>query len=154
LWEGNPPGMTAGATPGADDGTGRVRNVGIPGMLVYLPEAQTSADRIAIVVCPGGGYTHLTRLVGADGAVKAFVPKGVVIASLKYRTTPPSAQVDADALEDGKRAVRLIRVHAKEWGIDPKKIGVLGWSAGANLGLNLATHFDSGNPSASDLVEC
>jgi acetyl esterase/lipase len=157
LWEGQPtPGAAPDATHGADDGTGRFRNVGIPGMWVYLPEdspSQPKAGRMAIVVCPGGGYTHLTRLAGADGAVNAFLPKNVAVISLKYRTLPPSSHISADTLEDGKRAVRLVRLHAKEWGIDPKKIGVLGWSAGANLALNLATHFDAGNADATDLAE-
>ncbi|MES2921789.1 MAG: alpha/beta hydrolase [Verrucomicrobiota bacterium] len=153
LWENNPPGMVAGATPGADDGTGRVRNVGIPGMLVYLPATPAPPQgRTALIVCPGGGYTHLTRLIGADGAVNAFIPKGFVVISLKYRTRPPSTTVDADALEDGKRAVQIIRSHAKEWGIDPRRIGMLGWSAGANLALNVASQFKPGDAAASDKV--
>lgn len=154
LWENNPPGMVAGATPGADDGTGRFRNVGIPGMLVYLPETPAPPQgRTALIVCPGGGYTHLTRLVGADGAVNAFIPKGIAVISLKYRTLPPSTSVDEDALEDGKRAVQLVRNHAKEWGIDPRKIGMLGWSAGANLALNVASHFKAGDATAGDQIE-
>ena len=113
----------------------------------------TGVRRIAIIACPGGGYTHLTRLAGADGAVKTFLPRDVVIVALKYRTTPPSEHVDADALADGQRAVRLVRAHAQEWGIDPEKIGMLGWSAGANLALNVATHFDSGIAGSSDNID-
>lgn len=154
LWPGNPPGMAPGAGPGADDGTGRFRNVGIPSLYVYLPPgAAVGQHRIAIIACPGGGYTHETRLLGADGAVKTFVPRGVVVISLKYRLQPPSTDVEADALADGKRAVRLVRAYAKDWGIDPHKVGVLGWSAGANLGLNLATHFDGGKAGAADPVD-
>lgn len=154
LWANNPPGMVAGATPGADDGTGRYRNVGIPGLLVYLPATPPPANgRLALIVCPGGGYTHLTRLVGGDGSVDAFAPKGVAVIVLKYRTQPPSASVDADALADGRRAVEFVRNHAKEWGIDPHRIGMLGWSAGANLALNLASHFDGGDAAAADPVE-
>jgi endo-1,4-beta-xylanase len=121
--------------------------------LVYLPKNIPKEGAIALIVCPGGGYTHLTRLVGADGAVGAFLPEGVVVISLKYRTTPPSTFVDADALEDGKRVVRLMRHRAQELGVDPRKIGMLGWSAGANLALNLATHFDEGNTSSTDPIE-
>lgn len=154
LWPGNPPGMVAGATPGADDGTGRYRNVGIPGILLYQPGTPAPAGgRPVLIVCPGGGYTHLTRLVGADGAVNAFLPKGVAIVALKYRTLPPSTSVDEDALADGERAVRLVRHHAREWGIDPAKIGILGWSAGANLALNVASHWDTGTAEAPDPVE-
>jgi len=154
LWAGDPPGMVPGSGPGADDGTGRYRNVGIPGMLVYLPAGTTNAaHRIAIIACPGGGYTHLTRLEGADGAVHAFTPRDVVVVSLKYRLKPPSAAVESDTLADVKRTVRLVRAHAAEWGIDPAKVGVLGWSEGANLGLNLASHFDAGDPVELDPVE-
>jgi predicted esterase len=154
LWTGNPPDMVEGATPGADDGTGRWRNVGIPGMLVYLPETPApEGGRIALIACPGGGYTHLTRLVGADGAVDAFLPKNVAVISLKYRTRGPSTAVDDDALADGKRAVRLIRHRAKEWGIHPGKIGMVGWSAGANLSLNVASRWDQGDAASADPVE-
>jgi acetyl esterase/lipase len=152
LWPGDPPAIVPGAGPGADDGTGRYRNVGIPGMLVYLPQPG-GVRRTAMIVCPGGAYTHLTRLVGGDGTVAEFCPKGVVIIALKYRLNPPSKHVEADSLADLKRAVRLVRAHAVEWKIDPNKVGVLGWSAGANLALNLATHFDRGDPASTDPVE-
>jgi len=154
LWATNPPGMVPGATPGADDGTGRYRNVGIPGLLTYLPATPPPADgRLALIVCPGGGYTHLTRLLGGDGSVDAFTPRGVAVIVLKYRTQPPSLSEEADALADGRRAVKFVRNHAKEWGIDPHRIGMLGWSAGANLALNLASHPDAGDATATDPVE-
>lgn len=153
LWNGDPPGMVEGATPGADDGTGRWRNVGVPGMLIYLPDKPApEGGRVALIACPGGGYTHLTRLVGADGAVKAFLPGNVAIISLKYRTAPPSRDIQKDALEDGKRAVQLVRHHGREWGIHPQKIGVVGWSAGANLVLNVASRFDNGTVDAKNPV--
>lgn len=146
--------MVEGATPGADDGTGRWRQVGVPGLLLYQPaEPAPAGGRPVLIACPGGGYTHLTRLVGADGAVEALLPKGFVLIALKYRTTPPSADVEAEALADGERAVRLARHHATEWGIDPARVGMVGWSAGANLVLNVACHSDSGLPVSTDPVE-
>jgi endo-1,4-beta-xylanase len=154
LWPGNPPGMVPGAGPGADDGTGRFRNVGIPSMYVYLPSGSPKGQhRIALIDCVGGGYTHETRLMGADGAVQTFVPRDVVVIALKYRLTPPSTDVEADARADGLRAVRLVRAHARQWGIAPHKIGLMGASAGANLALNVAIHFDRGTKTASDPVE-
>lgn len=154
LWPGSPTGVVEGATPGADDGTGRWWKIGVPGVLVYLPEGPAPAGgRPALIACPGGGYTHLTRLVGADGAVEALLPKGFVVVSLKYRTAPPSADVETDALADGERAVRLVRGHAAEWGVDPRRVGMVGWSAGANLVLNVACHFDAGLPVSADPVE-
>ncbi len=154
LWPDSPPGMIAGATPGADDGTGRWRNVGIPGLLLYRPESPApESGRPVLIACPGGGYTHLTRLVGADGAVEALLPKGFAVVALKYRTRGPSVDVEADALADGERAVRLVRAHAAEWGLDPHRIGMVGWSAGANLVLNVACHADAGLPVSADPVE-
>lgn len=154
LWPDSPPDRVAGATPGADDGTGRFRHVGIPGMLVYRPDSPAPAGgRPALIVCPGGGYTHLTRLVGADGAVAAFLPRDFVVLSLKYRTAPPSTDIDRDALLDGLRAIRLARAHAADWGIDPGRIGLLGWSAGANLALHVASRFDRGSSASPDPVE-
>lgn len=156
LWPDRPPDAAEAATPGADDGTGRWRNVGIPSMLVDLPETPVPGKgRIALIACPGGGYTHLTRLVGADGAVAAFLPKDVAIIALKYRTKPPSTDegVERDALADAHRAIRLIRHRADEWGIDPGKVGMVGWSAGGNLCLNAASRFDDGRADAEDPVE-
>ena len=154
LWPGDPPNLVEGAKPERDDPTGRIWNVSVPSMLVYLPARdQQFGHRTAIIACPGGGYSHLTRLVGADGAVNTFLPHGIVVIALKYRLSPPSAHVEADALADAKRAVRLVRAHAAEWGIDPHRVGLLGWSAGANLGLNLATRFDNGDPKSADPVE-
>lgn len=154
LWDDSPTRFTAAPTD-RDDGTGRIVNVNIPGMIVYLPPAsqRPSGGAPAIIACMGGAYTHLTRLVGADHTVEAFVPKGIAIISLKYRLKPPSVDVASDALEDGNRAVRLVRFHAREWGIDANKVGMLGWSAGANLILNQATHIDAGNAQSSDPVE-
>ena len=154
LWKDAPPDTVSGAGPGADDGTGRFRNVGIPSMYVYLPKLP-GQRRTAIIACPGGSYTHLTRLLGADGAVNIFAPKNIVVISLKYRLQPPLAasDVEAAAVADGQQAVRLVRAHAKEWGIDPAKIGVLGWSAGANLALNLAVRFDQGALGGPDPIE-
>ncbi|HVX85837.1 MAG TPA: alpha/beta hydrolase [Phycisphaerae bacterium] len=124
-----------------DDGTSRIYDVNEPGMVVYLPP-EGKRTGVALIACPGGAYTHLTRVVGADGCVEAFVPQGVAVISLMYRLKPPSKDVEADALADGRQCVRIVRQHAKEWGIDPDKIGMVGWSAGGNLILNMVSHQD------------
>jgi endo-1,4-beta-xylanase len=154
LWDDSPTRFNATSTD-RDDGTGRIVDVNIPGMIVYLPPValRPAGAMPAMIACMGGAYTHLTRLVGADHTVETFVPKGIAIISLKYRLKPPSGDVARDALADGQRAMRLVRFHAKEWGIDPNKIGMVGWSAGSNLILNQSTHFDAGNAQSSDPVE-
>jgi endo-1,4-beta-xylanase len=139
LWPDKAPGQIENAPPEWDDGTGRIRGTTEPGILVYLPP-EGKRNGVAIIACPGGSYEHLTKLVGADELVQTFCPQGVAVISLKYRLKPPSTDVAADALADGRRAVQLVRQHAKEWGIDPHKVGMVGWSAGGNLILNQATH--------------
>jgi hypothetical protein len=93
LWDhGVPNAPTTKPDPERDDGT-RVWNVSVPAMLVYLPPQgdDHAAPRMAIVHCPAGGYTHLTRLAGADGFVDEFVPRGVAVIALKYRLRPASS---------------------------------------------------------------
>jgi acetyl esterase/lipase len=76
---------------------------------------------------------------------------------LKYRLRPPhkldNAGIQALTLLDAKRAVRLVRQRAAEWGIDPHKIGIAGYSAGGNLSMNLAANFDAGDPQSADPIE-
>ncbi len=133
-----------------DDGTSRIYDVNEPGMVVYLPPAEKRTG-VALIACPGGAYTHLTRVVGADGCVEAFVPQGIAVISLMYRLKPPSKDVEADALADGQRCVRIVRQHAKEWGIDPEKIGMVGWSAGGNLILSMVSHQDDADAAGKRL---
>ncbi len=158
LWDGPAPGQVLTAKPEVDDGTGRIRGVSIPGVLVYLPakDKLAASGGTCVIECMGGSYDHLTRLVGANNTVSVMVPKGIAVVSLKYRLKPVSTDVEKDAVADGKRALRFVRAHAAEWGIDPAKVGLLGWSAGGNLILSLSTHLEkdgAGDPQAKDPVE-
>jgi len=110
-------------------------------MIVYFPAQPSSQPCPAIIVCPGGAYSHLTRLLGADGTAELLGRRGLVVVALKYRLVPPSTD-ESDALADAGQAMRLVRGHAVEWNVDSNKVGILGWSAGGNLALNLATHCD------------
>ncbi len=153
LWEHGVP--NASVNPGVerDDGTGRIWNVSMPGMLVYLPEQRGGEKHMAIVFCPGGSYTHLTRLVGADGFVQTFLPRGVAVVSLKYRLKPASNDAERDASADAMRAIRILRARAGEWRIDPQRIGLAGASAGGNATLKVASGFDRGDAAAADVVD-
>jgi len=158
LWDVPAPNAATNPRPERDDGTGRITDVNTPGLLVYLPpkDKLAAAGGTCIIECMGGSYTHLTRLVGADNTVPVFVPQGITVVSLKYRLKPPSTDPERDAVLDGRRAIRVVRAHAKEWGIDPAKVGFLGWSAGGNLILSLTTHLDAasaGDPQAADPIE-
>lgn len=149
LWPDLPPSNAGAETV---DKNGSVGNVSVPEISVYLPP-KTIATGMAWIVCPGGSYRVVGEYQNAWWTVPRFVQKGIAIIALKYRTHPPSAQVEKDALADAKRAVRLVRSHAKEWNIDPSKIGMLGTSAGSHLIFNLATHWDKGTRDAIDPVE-
>src|SRR5258708_22364954 len=121
----------------------------IPTLTPYLPPREKSTGA-AVVVCPGGGYQHL-----ADhecGPVAEWLNSvGVTAFVLKYRLGPtyhhPSQMLDA------ARAIRTVRARAREWGLDPQRIGILGFSAGGHLAATAGTHFTAGQAEATDPVE-
>jgi endo-1,4-beta-xylanase len=85
--------------------------------------------------------------------VKLLNDQGVVVLGLKYRTKYGANPVADDAVADCARAVRIIREQADAWGIDPSRVGVQGYSAGGNIGLNLLGRYDAGDPQAADPVQ-
>jgi endo-1,4-beta-xylanase len=132
----------------------RVSNIHNPTLTVYLPKPGT-ANGAAIVVAPGGGHRMLAMHEGYDIA-EWLAGKGIAAFVLKYRLgrEPNSPyKVDVHPTQDGLRSVRLIRSRAKEWGVDPARIGMMGFSAGGEVVLRAATGFDGGNASATDIVE-
>lgn len=156
LWPGDPPQYLADAPPETINEHGSIRGVTRPTITVFPADAETR-NGIALILCAGGGYGALDWKTHVIYAADVFNPLGVTVIGLKYRLRPPhkldNAGIQALTLLDAKRAVRLVRFHAAEWGIDPGTIGVGGYSAGANLSMNLAANFDAGNPSADDPVE-
>ena len=110
-----------------------------PSIRVFLPEAEKATGR-AVVCCPGGGYTHLaTGHEGYDWA-PFFNERGIALIVLKYRM--PHANADVP-ISDAKEALRVVRENATKWSIDPKKVGIMGSSAGGHLASTVATHSDS-----------
>ena len=104
----------------------------------------------AIVICPGGGYGGV--VVGPEGhGIAEWLNRhditGVV---LEYRLPAGRAQVP---LLDAQRAIRTVRLNAKAWAIDPKRIGIMGFSAGGHLASTAGTHFDKGNSKAPDPID-
>lgn len=156
LWDGTPPGFQKEATPETINDRGAISNVSRPAISVFLP-SQGTGTGMAIIVCAGGGYGSLDWKTHVIYAADVFNPLGVAVIGLKYRTRPPfrgsNEQIQALTLLDAKRAVRLVRQHAKQWGLDSHQIGIAGYSAGGNLAMNLAASFDSGDPQATDPVE-
>lgn len=153
LWPGKPPGETAELPPEADQskpGTGavagrpiiRLGNVSVPTLSVFLPakEKQTGA---AMIICPGGGYSILALDLEGTEVAEWFAEQGVTCFVLKYRVPkrPGQEPKQLAALQDGQRAVGLVRSRAAEWNVDPARIGILGFSAGGNLAGITAMHF-------------
>jgi acetyl esterase/lipase len=121
-----------------------------PLLKVYLPPADKSTGT-AVVVCPGGGYGHLA--LGHEGKEPAdwLNLHGVAAFVVSYRLAPRYHH--PAPMQDVQRAIRLVRSRASEWGIEPKRIGVWGFSAGGHLASTAATHFDDGKPDAGDNIE-
>ena len=103
----------------------------------------------AMVICPGGGYGGL--VVGAEGhgIAQWLNGHGITGVVLEYRLPRGHAFVP---LLDAQRAIRTVRSRAVEWGIDPKRIGIIGFSAGGHLASTAGTHFDAGDPKSADAI--
>jgi acetyl esterase/lipase len=156
LWLDKPPRFAEGAPEETVDATSHIKNVSVPTISAYLPGGETNR-RMAIIVCAGGGYGALDWKTHVVYAARVFNAKGVAVIGLKYRLRPPNGRTNEDiqqiALLDAQRAVRFVRQHAAEWNIDPHRVGIVGYSAGANLAMNLAAHFDAGDASSTDPIE-
>ena len=102
------------------------------------------------MICPGGGYGGL--VVGPEGhGIAAWLNEhGITGVVLEYRL--PAGR-HAVPLLDAQRAIRTVRANAKEWGLNPAKIGIMGFSAGGHLASTAGTHFDAGDPNATDAIE-
>lgn len=120
----------------------RLGNVTEPALILYRAPAAKNTHA-AVVVFPGGGYSILAMDLEGTEVCDWLNRIGVNCALVKYRV-PASGPYpkSAAALQDAQRAMGLVRQHAAEWGIDPKKVGVLGFSAGAHLSAALSTHYD------------
>lgn len=121
-----------------------------PTLTAFLP-APDKATGAAIVICPGGGYGGLAPHEGA-GYAEWLAENGIAGIVLKYRLGSKGYRHPA-MLNDAARAVRLTRSKAEEWTIDPKRVGIMGSSAGGHLASTLLTHFDAGKADATDPVE-
>jgi acetyl esterase/lipase len=130
-------------TPGAQGDT----PADIPAVQVFLPAEPTGSS---FVVCPGGGYGHLANHEGP--VIGAWLAKnGVTAFVLRYRLGPKYHH--PIQINDAQRALRLVRANAEKWKLDPKRIGIMGFSAGGHLASTASTHFDAGKPDAEDPID-
>jgi len=116
-----------------------------------FPASKEKATGAAILVLPGGGYGHLSDIKEGSAVAEWLNSLGISAFVLKYRLGPKYGQ--PNQLLDAARALRMIRARAKEWNLDEKRIGILGFSAGGHLASTLSTHFDEGKTDAKDEIE-
>ncbi len=122
-----------------------------PTLTVWLPEKE-KATSTAVVVCPGGGYAHLATDHEGRQIAQWYNSMGIAAFVLEYRHRGRGYAHPAP-LQDAQRAIRTVRARAEEFGIDPTHIGIMGFSAGGHLASSAGTHFDEGQPDATDPIE-
>jgi acetyl esterase/lipase len=154
IWPGAAPDAQFGPPPNTETmpEPGEVDNVSRPTMTVYPAKVKNTGA--AVVVFPGGGYYVLAIDLEGTEVCDWLTSKGITCVLLKYRVpnsgvhgTGPGGQRQVKpkapmALQDAQRTVGMVRLHAAKYGIDPHKIGVLGFSAGGHLATDISTHFE------------
>jgi acetyl esterase/lipase len=148
VWPGKPPGETK---PIAEEkmeeskGVKRITNVSKPTLTIFRP-AKEKDNGAAVVICPGGGYNILAWDLEGTEVAEWLNSIGVTGIVLKYRVPRRPDQAKdkppIGPLQDAQRAVSLVRDKVKEWHLDPKRIGILGFSAGGHLAASASTNFD------------
>lgn len=147
IWNGKVPGSIRNAnykqTVDSLNNWTKMRFVTDPTLDMY-PAPVEKATGTAVIICPGGGYWGLA--IAHEGAAIAhwFNSFGVTAFVLKYRLPSDDIMTDKSVgpLQDAQKAIRVVRQHAKEWAINPNKIGIMGFSAGGHLASTLSTHFN------------
>jgi acetyl esterase/lipase len=158
LWPNGAPGSEGKTAPEAvreNDGIHRISSIHKPSITAHLPSAD-KATGAAFIILPGGGHQYLS--IDNEGHFVAdwLAERGIAGFVLKYRLArePNSTyRVEVEALHDVQRAIRLVRSRAKEWNLDPERIGVIGFSAGGQLAALAGMRFDRGQADAGDPIE-
>jgi acetyl esterase/lipase len=129
------------SVPGAD-GKPRISKVSEPTLAVFLPP-QATATGTAVIICPGGGYRHLSIEGEGYEVARLLNEWGVAAFVLKYRLPDDSTmeRKEIGPLQDAQRAVQLVRQNARQWRIQPGRVGIMGFSAGGHLAATLGTHY-------------
>jgi acetyl esterase/lipase len=157
LWPAGAPGSESfrGVPEKIEDGKSNICSVHDPSITPYLPDPE-KATGTAVLVAPGGG--HRILCLGHEGFALGqwFADHGIAAFVLKYRLAREEGStytIEDHAMADTRRAIRLIRSRAAEWGIKPERIGVLGFSAGGELAAYASMKSDPGKADAADPIE-
>lgn len=156
LWSGGAPGFESRKDEPTQAKDYWVKNIHNPSLAVFLPPRE-KATGAAIVICPGGGHRELVfNAEGVDPA-RHLTEIGVACFVLKYRLgrepNSPYMPLEQHAGEDGRRAIRLVRSRAAEWGVDPTRVGLMGFSAGGEVASMVTFGATAGKPDAADPVD-
>lgn len=120
-----------------------ISKISRPTLQIFLPEA-SKANGTAIVICPGGGYwVNAMSHEGTDVA-KKFAEMGVAAFVLKYRIPNDATMINREIgpLQDAQQAISTVRKNAAQWGVNPSRVGIMGFSAGGHLASTAGTHFE------------
>lgn len=122
-----------------------------PAITPFLPEPDQRGGA-AVVICPGGGYAGLAMEKEGLEVARWMQERGIAGIVLRYRCGGGKNQQPVP-LMDAQRAIRMVRSRAAEWGVDPERVGILGFSAGGHLASTAATMFDGGDADSQDAIE-
>ncbi len=124
-----------------ENGTIRISSVVVPTLTKFTP---VKPNGTSVIICPGGGYKRLAIDHEGVEVAKAFNEKGITAFVLKYRLPNDSIMTDKTTgpLQDAQQAIWNVRKQAIAWGLNPQKIGIMGFSAGGHLASTAATHFN------------
>lgn len=155
LWPNGAPGFEARKDIPEQAASYWVKNVNNPSLTVFLPP-RDKVTGAAVILCPGGGFSELGFIPEGINAAKYFNSIGVAAFALKYRLPREPGSVYSLAIhprQDGSRAMRLVRNRAAEWGIDPNRIGMVGFSAGGEVVSVTAFGDTDGDAKSPDPIE-
>ena len=161
LWEKGPPGFEDRKDiPEVRDrknsqGEYRLTNVNHPYVTVFLPSKE-KATGTAVVVVPGGGHRELWPKHEGENVAEWLCERGIAAVVLRYRLAREKDspyKLDLHAIQDGQRAIRLVRSKAKEWNINPDRVGMMGFSAGGEVVAMVCRNPSQGDAKGTDPVE-
>lgn len=138
-----------------DKGEHVVSNVHFPSLTPYLP-TKDQATGAAVIIAPGGGHREMWVDHEGHNLAKWLSARGIAAFVLKYRLAREANStytIDDHAFADMQRAIRLVRSRAKEWNINPARVGTAGFSAGGELAALSGMRFDAGKQDATDVIE-